>query len=598
MITNPVHQLMFGAINLIGTAAELAAKGYMFEALADDTDFGNPVPIEQKVISWLQDGALLSLQGYDNRDDMLVRICITGTDSNKLALAEQALMLETGKPNTLTWTPPDGVGAPCVFSVVMSYLEHSMDDMAELRLQRIYTLRIKAEPFVRSQTLMTVTKAAPSLTTQTFSLVDACNSVTGWTGAATVTPSGTSTVTTFTASSFVIVRASVTASTAGAVWNLNLTRTGLSASITTNPYVRVELSSVTRGGAVVDSPRFKINGTSVPVAVQEGNIYWIDTTGLGLGATITSLSVDRYFTGVVAGYGQESWVGDISTSNVLGTQSTNRQLSRIVEVAGSARSPAGIAVQDASAALGTTLVFTSPVAPGAVQPNLRTLISSGNSVTVAATTISGFTSSIETLHTFDIPTTGLTPGGYVLLARIKTAATISVPFVWSARSRQGTVNLGDAQTGAVTVSSVIETWAVHHIATMNLPPRQTGEGGKVRIELESNAAATVLLDEAWLFNLDVGELTWVECGSAAPSAGGSANRLWLDAATINSPRPSTFMGFDVDRLDSYHAGSELVSNGAHEFVPPLMNVFTVTSNSQAASVTLSHYPRFHSHVVA
>ncbi len=39
------------------------------------------------------------------------------------------------------------------------------------------------------------------------------------------------------------------------------------------------------------------------------------------------------------------------------------------------------------------------------------------------------------------------------------------------------------------------------------------------------------------------------------------------------------------------------SFGDHEFVPPSMNVFTVSSNSVAMGGSLTYRPRFHSHAI-
>lgn len=594
MIPNPDPKLTFGAINLIGTDAELAANGFRYECLADGTEWGNPVAIEQKVISWLQDGALLSLTGHDNREAMVVRIRIVGEDSNKLALAEQALMLETGKSNTLTWTPPDGGGAPCVFDVVMSNLEHSFDDLGEIRSlrERVYTLRIQALPFARSETLVTVDSPAPA-GTQTVTVIDNGSSATGWTY--THTPPSGSPVTGAASQNagYVFTQASNISVTAATL--VALARSGMSANLAGTPYISVDISPYPYlvGTAYVGGLSFKLNGLPTTPSVQEGDTYWFDASALGI-TTLTDFSITASVKGTVPANETYLSVNTLSRSNFLGTQATNRQLSRVVPVAGSARTQVSLALEDASVALGTALVYTCPVVPGIIQPNIMAWIDPAFTPTPDATTVSGFTQNINATAYFNLPADSLLPGGHLLIARVKNAATVTEGITWTAYPRMGTTNLPGEQTGAEFVDFTAGVWQTVTLGTVNLPPRGLGADGIVQLWLSGN---DVVLDEAWLFNIESGRLTWVECGTASPSAGGTSNRLWLDSPSLTNPAPAVYRGFAADRSDSYHVASELLSFGNHEFTPPTMNVFTVTTNSQAADLSLAHYPRYHTHVV-
>ncbi len=591
MITNPQHALTLGALNLIGTDADQAATGYQFRALADDRDWGNPISVEQKITSWLQDGSLVTLTRQENRQ-MFLRIQVLGDDSNDLALATEALMFECYKRNLLTWTPPDGVGEPCVFTVVMSSFEEITDDLDDLRVIASLGLTIQALPFVRSQELTTITIPAPT-GTQVITPVDDCTSTSGWTGGAAAA-SSTSVVTSGGAVRTLTSGYAIGPSSYGALFQ---TRTGLSASLAT-PYLRVQATVAVGAGMVLDSTlAFTFNGISVPVAAQYGDVYWFDTTGLGLGATLTDFDVRCAVYRSNGGADTASIsVFDISRSNVLGEVTTGRQTSRIIEVPGSARTPANVAIEDATDALGTTLVYTSPVVPGMVQPNLRALTSAGPSPTPDASTISGFTSDLEIPHAFDVPIAGLQEGGYLLLARVKHASSGDRVLVWTAQSRQGSTSLGSNQGGTLSVPLTAGEYSVITVATMNLPPRLMGSAGVVQIELASGPG--VVLDEAWIFNTDTGELTWVECGDLTPAAGGSSNRLFIDSPTLERPRHTLYRGTAADRSDSFHVASEMDSLGEHEFVPRQTNVFLVTSNSQAAAITFSAYRNYHSRVVA
>lgn len=593
MITTRLQALTFGAINLIGTKAELTANGFNFECLADGTEWGNPVPIEQKIISWLQDGALLSLSGYDNRDDMTIRIRITGSDSNKLALGEQALMLETGKPNALTWTPPDGAGAPCVFDVVMSSLSHSMDDLGELRSprQRIYTLRLKCLPFARSSDLITATYPAPA-GAQVITSVDACTSFTGWAGSA---PGAGSMSTGVSGGVAVFVRGN--AYPWPGAQTLTLARTGLSASITTTPYIRVETSITRAGIGSISPPVFTVNGVAVPVASQSGSFYWLDTTGLGLGATMVSLSVAQTFEPGDNGPNVTLTVADVSRSNVLGTVATGRQLVRTVEVAGSARTQASLSLADAATGLGDVLIFTSPASPDVPQPNLRQYLVPGPTQSVAAANVSGFSSDLATPHTFAIPMAGIEPGAYAVIGRMAAAGAATLNWITSALVSGQLVASGVTNQQGSWSGTPAAAYSFHQIATLMLPFVTVGTAGQFLLSV--TATGPVILDDFWLLNLTTGQVTMVKCGTGPAAAGTVFNRLWVDTPSAASPTLGVFAGTQADRSDQIQlGGSKLISLGNHEFAPPAQNIMTVTTGSTAAALTVSHRRRFHTHVVA
>lgn len=596
MLSNPDPKLTFGALNLIGTDAELAANGYRYEALGDDTDWGNPVPVDEKVISWLQDGALIQRKSYDNRQ-MNIRVRIIGEDSDKLAIGESAFQLEVGKPNLLTWTPPDGQGEPCVFSVVMSNIDQSFTDLDEVREQPSYTygLKIEAEPFVRSSTLTTVSLPAPT-GTQVITLVDDCTSFTNWAAAQGGVPGGTATNASGTSGGGVFSRSSGISAPPGATWHMLLTRSSLSASLATTPYVRIIASTTlitTYGG----HPTFSLNGVDAPVAVQEGSAYWFDTTGLGIGTTLTSVAVRSTWGNLSAWSSTPTSIAiyDISRSNVLGTQSTGRQLSRTLPVAGSARSQGSLEVADASDALGETLVYTTPAVAGLATPSLRQYLSLSGTITPDVTTVSGFYSDMSTAHQFDVPVTALESGGHALLARIK-GDTGEQTLLGRARSVQGPTELDETSSSA-TATFASGVWQIVEFGVFSLPTRKMGTDGIVRIVIDA-IDSSWLLDEAWLFNLDTGRLTWVQAGVGTPAAGGPSNRVWLDAPTLASPAPAVYLGSDSDRSNSFHAASEMLSFGDHEFVPPSMVITTITTDSTAADLDFAHFAAFHTHVVA
>jgi hypothetical protein len=327
-------------------------------------------------------------------------------------------------------------------------------------------------------------------------------------------------------------------------------------------------------------------GTTLSVLAQSGSTYWLDTSAIG--GTLTSFRVTYPPS---SGYG---YVDEIARTNALTIGTTGRENFRTVDVHGSARAQANLALVDATpAALGSTLVYTSPVIASMAQPPLRNYLVAGPTVTPDSSLVSGARTPLSTAHNFDVPATGIQAGGHLLLARIRHASAATYTLTWSGKSRMGTTD-DVGQSGTTDVALAANTWTIVTVAALNLPTRKLGSSGIVRLTL--SAPAGVELDEAWLFNVETGRLSWVECGTGAPSSGGSASRLWLDAASLDNPEPSISLGTASDRSDELGAGEKVLSFGVHEFAPPQVNVFTATSGSTAAAIVLSYFPRWHTHV--
>lgn len=577
MIQNSQHRLVFGALELMGRTGTAPSR---YVTRAAGTSWGNPVPIEKVITSFLQDGSIAAITGFDNRE-MTIMLMIKGEDSYALAAAEEALQLEVGRRNTLTWYPPNkivGFGEPCVFDVVTSSFDHELDDQDELHLQRKYTLTIKALPFARSQDVVKVVSPAPPSTSPSVTLVDACSATTGWAGSPNaVSTSGGS------------VRASATAP-AGGNLGVTLTRTGLSANMSATPYLRVDYTWSALGvNSGFGGVTVKINGTTVTPVATNGNVAWY----LSPVSTITSFSVS-VVRSLNAGGSISLAVADLSRSDIAQDQAGSRQTFRSLDVAGSARTEGSLVLADPTSSLGSVLVFTTPDTDAA-QPPLRARLVPGPSETASSLLVSGKSSDLGTIHPFEIPASLVPPGGYLLLARVKHATAGPRAITWAAKSRIGTTDLGAGDAGAIGVTLAADTWTIVEVADIDLPTKLLGPAGKVRIELAGPSG--LLLDEAWIFNLDTGQLTWVECGNAAPSPGGAANRMWLDAASIDNPEPMVWVGNSADRSDAFGAGELMRSLGRHQFVPKATNVFTVNTNAVAVEVQLAHYRRYHTHVV-
>lgn len=582
--------LELGALDLLGNDR---SAGWWIEASGDDADFGTPVAVEQAIASFLMDGAIAVTQGYDNRE-MKLKLALYGTTPANLALAEQALMAEVARRNLLTWTPPSktvaGAAAACVFEVVNSSLSPAFSDLDELNEIAVYTIDIKALPFARSQSVAADFSPPPPTSLPTVEPIDNCSSLTGWSATSSygspslVVENGT------------LVRAIESYPKGTATQWLRLARFGLSAPLASTPYVRVKLSHLFAGtGPVLVAVQALCNGIAVGQVARDGDYVWFQPPV----ATLTSFQVIVHAQFPISAGSIFLRVEDISRTSTTSLSSTagQRQTFRSFAIKGSTRAQGNITITDTSATpvgLGTTLVHTTPNHLSGFQPDLRRRMVPGPATTIDTATVSGVTSNLSTAHSFDI----VPPpsSAYVLMARLKHSAMGSYNVTWTASSRVGTNTVGTDQSGVQAVSLTAGVWGVQPVALMVLPTTAISDdvaaGSTVRVTLSGPAG--LLLDEAWLFDVANGRLTWVECGTGTATPGGPSSVLAMSAATLTNPVPTIMRG---DATALYGAGSSAQSFGAHEFVPPSINVFLVTTGSVQPRVDISYFPSFFSRVV-
>lgn len=592
MIQDPQHGLVWGDVDLLGSDR---TGPYHFETVADGVDFGNPEQVFRTITSMLQDGEDESVDSWGNRE-MTFPIKVVAESAGGLEQGGQALEFEASKQrNTLTWTPPDkivGSGTPNVYDIVRADLQFEFDDLDELRLERRYTLTLRAAPWVHAEQPVEVPSLAPSSgTTLTKVTVDSGASTSGWSavwaGLTPITPTTTGGA----------VLASWTNTTSGnQTRSLGLRRSGLSVSMTATPYVRIDWTTTFSGAGSAATPgemEVFINGVRRSSVAKNGSVSWY----LCPSSTLTSVEVRRESTLRPGGTLRINFY-DISRSNLpADSNAGQRQTFRTFPMQGTVRTPGNLALSDASAGLGTVIVYTSAAGTSTVQPPLREYRVAGSTETTDVSVVSGKRSDLSTLHSFDIPAPNVDPGGYLLVARVRHATAGARAITWAGMSRMGSTTLDAApQSGVRNVTLAANTWTVVSVAQLNLPPTRVGPNGMIRINLSGPSGLE--LDEAWLFNVDTGRLTIVECGTGTPTAGGAASRLWLDAASLENPERSIWLGTAADRSDAFGAGGRIQSFGRHEFVPPLVNAFVVATGSVATDVLLSYFPSYSHHVVA
>lgn len=587
--------LVLGGFNLINPSGGV-------KVMSEGTSRGAPVPIEVAVKTWLQDGSIVVTQGYDNRDVML-RVRLYATDLVSLAATEAALVAELNKPNTLTWTPDPNTPAS-VFVVVTSSMDYEEDDAAEAQGDpwRTYTLRLVCEAFVRSAAEVTVAALAASGVTTT--LVDDGSVTTNWTGAI----NGVST-------SPSVVSGAVGISSAGTLdaqnkATVDLTRTSAITTSSTK-YLVVDWKGQAGLNPVISATGDGVALLRVGQSPSPTSGY-TRTWFYAAASSVTALRLRVSFDGTGMSLPQGSsvtlafFVDNIDRSDIKPTSGTARQLVRSLDVSGSARTQGSLAIEHGSSALGDLLAYIWPDSSNAYLPPLRPSRVSGGTVTGDSTTVSGSTEPITgATATFDVPLSKLIAGSHLLMARLKpSVVTLAATVSWTAQTRINSVNVGAALSGstALILSNGLSqpAFEIIPLARPQLPPTDADTQSTtsvVRVTLTATSTGTVTLDEAWLFNTTIGSLVQVGCGTASPSSGGSANRVFIEPATVGRPRPTVRIGFASDRSDSFFPPT-FSSWQFVEFNPPRDNVLTVTTNALDASVTLRHYPRWHSHAAS
>lgn len=581
--------LTLGALNLLGGGSSL----YRVKTMSDGTDWGNGEPIETVLASLLQDGAVVITQGYNNREATIrVRVESRPGSGGDLADAEAGLVAELNKPNLLTWTPPDGSPAT-VYEVLTSNLLHTLNDAAELNGFRYYNIRLVCLPYARSvDEVITpaigtgVDPPAPTVTS-----IDACTSTTGWARGGFAT-SGPTVVT-----GAIQVAASLTLSP-GQRRTLSAIRSGLSTSMAGSPYLRVQVTELTSGSIAASGISFQVNGVAVPVAVVSGAFYYLDCTGL----TINSVTVLGEWTNApVPGTGTATLrVDDISSVDTLPSLGSSRQLVRSLAVKGTARTQATLTLEHPTSALGDGVIAYVYDDDGSnYVPSMRARRAGGaGSVSIDAARVSGGSEPLATPPFFDFPYSDLPVGPYGLMLLVKATTNAGAKTItWTAQTRINGVDQGNPLTGTVTTPALSNS-------TYTLVPIGRGDLRTMKVAANSTAVvritltgADVTLDEGWVFNTRIGQLIVANCGTAAPSAGGTSNRLFIKPATIFED-PTVLRGFSADQSDAVYAGAGIGSWMQPNIDPPSVKLLTVTPNALNAAASIRHYPRWYGHAAA
>lgn len=584
-----------------GPGSELPEFGYAVEAMADGTNFGNPEALLEVVKSLLTEGSLAVLEGWDNRvAPIRLRLSApTAIAGPALAQAEKALMLAvTARIKApLVYVPPAQDAVTCVFDVVAAKLERDVSDEWDLeevqREYRYYLLTLTCLPFARTEESVVVPALDPDPSPSippVFTTIDDCSTFTNWATSFEGVVSPTSG-----AVDGYVHATGRRALLGSSVMRLTMT---LPAPVP-GPFLVLDVHKANyadfdswieiMNGSVVQAQVAPSSSRPSPIAANATR-YMYDVSALGLVAgqkvRLTSRPNSSSTTGSLR-------VHHVSSADKMdGGTSTTRQLSRIAAVEGSAPTQAAIRLYDATpATLGRdVLIYTSSNADW--NPALRAwMVTTGGVADADAVSGTSNYSVSEPVLTYRIPAAMIAEGTYALVGRLYgDQGTLS----WSARivgsAGAEVVGSGVVTSGSVELpaSAALETFEVHQLGVLSLPV-VAAEADQM-IELSITVGASRVFDEAWLFSLTDGALTWV--------SGASEDLTWLEIRSpeLGAARPSVYGGTGALGSGSVCVDWACESFGAHRFDPGLIQVFTVTSDSLVSQSELEFYPRYHSHV--
>ncbi|MBA3783306.1 MAG: hypothetical protein H0X12_15825, partial [Nocardioides sp.] len=461
-------------------------------------------------------------------------------------------------------------------------LKPEYDDEREQALFRIYTLTFQAHPWPRSATKI----ITPAVATASATVVNNGSSTTGWTAPNTASPVVS-----------VVSGAVQVAYDGDAIGGgYDGARLRLTSTVDTDPdhYVGVDWKS-----SVPAYQFFLVDGASLtevrrePGATAGYTRSWYSVAA-NSGTTLELQTVHQPATGTPT-----LSIDQILKSATLPNTGTGRQLSRTINPGGSVPTEGDVIVQHPTSGLGQTIVFTHP-SGGGYSPPLRQWRFSSDTVTPDASVVSGNTNQLTGGNEYRVPVSAIPDGDVQLWARLYSSAAGTVQIFWAADSWMGGVQVGDTQGGvfptAVTWATAA-TWQIVFLGRFALPAAKVGPAGFHRIALQrdTNATASVYVDDAWLFAMDKGRLTVVDAGSGTPTVGTVANRLRITAPSLEEPHGGIALANASDWSDSYTPPTPrvLCDQVGHRFDPDGSNVLVVTPGALDASVSLEHFRKWH-----
>ncbi|MDR7253703.1 hypothetical protein J2X46_002693 [Nocardioides sp. BE266] len=590
MTINPGHGITLGGLVLVEDGQPYEhAEGFTTEVSADGTTWGNPDVVVAQIISALSAGDLVRETHVGNREPVL-HVRITGATANDLALGEKALAAEMGKPIELVWQPPDVFAPPTVFDVLHARMDWEFDDLSELRVERAYIVTMTALPRGRGDTLI----STPAISAVAPSVVDSGSSTTNW---AALGPAG---------ATLSVVSGAVRLTYNGALpygffSGAELQRTA-AISTSTDKYLGLDWKTSAPGIAI----NVAINSGSIgltevrrePAPTASFSRSWFKVPD-----AVTSITDFRFYVRHAAAAGTQTFeVDQVLKANALPASGTTREKNSVIVPKGSVPTEGNVLVQHETGGLGVVSVFSHQAGSG-YNPSMRPWTIISDTPTTDSTTVSGARQTLTGLTRYAVPVASIPEGDVHLWARLRTTSGTGNALInYAARSLMAGVSVGDEQAGGTYVNlPTLNAWVMAPIARLTLPTSRIGPSGFIYVDLQrdfTSSGLTVEIDQGWLYAMDKGQLTVVDCGTGTPAVGTVHNRLRITAPSLEAPTGAIEVATQADWSDAYTPTFDkiLCDQRSHQFDPNGGSMVLTVTTVADANTSFEHYPRAHSNV--
>jgi hypothetical protein len=550
-------------------------EGFTTEVSINGLSWGNPEATVASVFSGLADGELAQVSGWGNRTPAF-RIRISAETWAGLTAGEKALEAVTGRPVELVVQPPDPDAEPTVFDVLWAQPELLFDAKDELRLRHVYALSFTALPWARSA----VKVITPAVATTGETVINDGSSTVGWSSTnGVVTTSGNTVISTY---------------NAGGASGTNL-RLGVNVDPAAGRYISVDwYSSV----AVKTRRLYRSGGGRALIEVLREPGDTVGYTRTHYYAPGDGLTGFTFVTTHAPTSGSQTLrIDRVAQSASLPTLGTSSQKVAMVDPGGNRPGLGDVLVEHPTEGLGIVAIHSHPIFNG-YTPTLRKWLIDSDTVTETPSSVSGSVHSLTGLTRFHVPADSVPSGDTQLwaLLRLSSGTPGDVTVFYSAWSLMGSTVLGDPQAGTTRINfPVAWDWVLAPIARLTLPPTGLGPAGRVYIDLQRDASSTreIQMGEGYLFAMDRGTLTVVDCGRGAPSVGTAHNRLRVSAPSLESPNGSIEVATAADWSDAHTPPivKVLCDQTSHTFEQDGSAVLTVTEGARDADTSFEHYRR-------
>lgn len=602
-------ELLLGPLDLMGLAPSGGAR-FKLEALSTDagTSWGNADTVDVQMRSFLQHGSLVETEGWENRT-IIIAVSVTGAINDDNGAAEAALLTQLHRQNTLTYKPETAT-VRTVFPVLTATLVPVDDDYLEaFEAEIVYQIRLTCRPFARGENLITVDAVPVDPGAMPEVVEDITAGSTGWSAYGT---SGTVTGPTVDTDGVTVEVATLPAP-GGHTVQLDVQKTYPETDTTVNRFIGVDWA-------------FNVAASDIVLTIADAhgvtilNAVASDASPDNPGLTRTyfdvgTMGIDSFTTlrFAVASYPTSTSPVTLTVKMFVVTGAlpsvTAKQQLRRFGIEGSMPTTGSIKVAHDDEALGDVVVYTCRGNVGGYTPALRG--SEFAPGTPDATAVSGARDTLDSAGKgYEVANENLPDGDYLVLARVKVnfgaggtdpvLRGVALGGIGSGfpadydRFLDPGLNLEDLATFYPD-----DEWCLIPVAEMHLPvlssPAALGTTTAFEFS-DPGDTGKIKLDDIFLLNLTIGQITQVACGTDAPTPGGTASKLWIDSPdTGNGGQPQIWRGTQDDRSDAYGAWVFAEAIDIHEFDPQQdgVTVFTITTNpTSAPAVSFTYYDAY------